>query len=294
MDRNIRRSAVKSCVGVLLSIVLFFSAGVQLPSLDSTADHYFKDSISKAGVSYGVCRVINGTVSVIQESSIQLEPAGIGLALAVGQIVDPINDMVERLSDVLVLSIATLGVQALSYEISVAVAPPVMAVLLLALSILIWFNNNRLLRLRRIMAGVLFLVVIARLCLPISSMANTFLQARFFDVKIAEANAKLSATTSDLEQFEEVSIPKTGGLLGTIGDSASYIKEKAVDFKNTIQAFSANKGVIIENLLRLTLLYLGIFVLQVLVLPMLTFWLLSRIVQSLFVGGAAPTTVPLL
>ena len=52
---------------------------------------------------------INATVSVIQQSSVQLEPAEIGLSLAVGQIVDPINDMVEKLLNVLVMSITSLG-----------------------------------------------------------------------------------------------------------------------------------------------------------------------------------------
>ncbi len=104
---NTKQTAIKSIIGILLSIILFFSSGVQIPVLDSTADSYFKDSITKAGVSYGVCRVINATVSVIQESSVQLEPAGIGLSLAVGQIIDPINDMAERLSNVLVKTLGT-------------------------------------------------------------------------------------------------------------------------------------------------------------------------------------------
>ncbi|MGA7279385.1 MAG: hypothetical protein WBW79_15710, partial [Desulfocapsaceae bacterium] len=79
-----KQTAIKSVIGILLSIILFFSSGVQIPFIDSSADAYFKDSITKAGVSYGVSRIINATVSVIQESSIQLEPAGIGMSLAIG------------------------------------------------------------------------------------------------------------------------------------------------------------------------------------------------------------------
>ena len=136
------KTAIKSIIGILLSIVLFFSSGVQIPYIDSTADTYFKDSITKAGVSYGVARIINATVSVVQESEVQLEPAGIGMSLAIGQIVDPINDMVERLSNVLVMSIASLGVQELAYEISITVVPQILAVFLLILSVLVWFDNE--------------------------------------------------------------------------------------------------------------------------------------------------------
>lgn len=280
---NTKQTAIKSIIGILLSIVLFFSSGVQIPVLDSTADSYFKDSITKAGVSYGVCRVINATVSVIQESSVQLEPAGIGLSLAVGQIVDPINDMAERLSNVLVMSIASLGVQEIAYEISITVVPQILAFFLLIVSFLVWFKNDRVFRLQKIMIAVLVIASIARFCLPISSMANEFLQEAFFDDKIIDANEKLTASTSELKTIEEIELPKIEGVLGTIGNSASYLKEKSIEFKNTIQVIIENKTEIIENLLRLTFLYLGIFIIQVLVLPLLIFWLLMKIVNSLFI-----------
>ncbi len=289
MDLKTKQTATKSIIGILLSIVLFFSSGVQIPGLDSTADTYFKDSITKAGVSYGVCRVINATVSVIQQSSVQLEPAGIGLSLAVGQIVDPINDMVERLSNVLVMSIASLGVQELAYEISITIVPQILAVLLLFLSILVWFKNTRVLKLQRMLMSVLVIASIARFCLPISSIGNEFLQEHFFEDKIIEANEKLTASTADIDKLEDVSVPKLDGFFGTIGNSASYIKEKSVDFKDTIQVIMENKGVIVENLLRLTFLYLGIFVIQVLILPLLIFWFLVRIVNSLFLGTTMTT-----
>ncbi len=289
MDTKTKQTTTKFVIGILLSIVLFFSSGVQIPGIDSTADSYFKESITKAGVSYGVCRVINATVSVIQDSSLQLEPAGIGLSLAVGQIVDPINDMVERLSNVLVMSIASLGVQELAYEISITIVPQVSAILLLFLSCLMWFKNTRVLKLQKILMSVLVIAAIARFCLPISSIANEFLQATFFEDKIAAANEKLSASTVDIVQLQDVSVLKLDGFWGTIGGSASYIKEKSVDFKNTIQVIMENKGTIIENLLRLTFLYLGIFVIQVLVLPLLMFWFLMRVVNSLFLGTTMTT-----
>jgi len=290
MNSKTKNTAAKSIIGILLSIVLFFSSGVQIPGLDSTADTYFKDSITKAGVSYGVCRVINATVSVIQQSSVQLEPAGIGLSLAVGQIVDPINDMVERLSDVLVMSITSLGVQELAYEISITIVPQILAVLLLFLSFFVWFKNARILKLQRILMSVLVIASIARFCLPISSIANEFLQEQFFEQKIIEANEILTSSTADIDKLEDVTVPKLDGFLGTIGNSASYIKEKSVDFKDTIQIIMENKGVIVENLLRLTFLYFGIFVVQVLILPLLIFWFLLRIVNSLFLSTAITTT----
>lgn len=284
MKTDIQQTALKSITGVVLSILLFFSAGAEIPVLDSKADTYFKESITKAGVSYGVCRLINGTVSVIQESSLQLEPAGLGLSLAVGQVVDPINDMVERLSDVLVMSITSLGVQELAYEISITIVPQIIAVFLLLLSILLWIKSARIMRLKKILQNVIILVAIGRCCLPVSSLGNDFLQKTFFDQKIIEANEKLDASTADLEQVEEITVPQSDGLLSSLNNSASYLKEKSAGFKKSVQIFMENKAAIVENLLHLTFLYLGVFIIQVLFLPLLVFWLLTKIVNALFLS----------
>lgn len=276
-----KEKTIKSVVGILLSIFLFFSSGIQIPVLDAVAQTYFQDSITKAGVSYGVCRLINATVSVIQESSLQLEPAGIGMSLAVGQIVDPINDMVERLSDVLVLSIASLGVQEIVYEISIVLAPPLLAGFLLLLSLTVWLGNERLLGFQKVVMNLLIIVSIARFCLPLSSAANEFLQKNFFEDRIIEANANLAAGTVDLDRLEEVDLPEFEGMIKTLENSASYLKNKSVDFKNAVRITLENKGLIVENLLKLTFLYLGVFVIQVLVLPLLIFWFLMRVMKSL-------------
>ncbi len=289
MDSKLKNTATKSLIGILLSIVLFFSSGIQIPVLDSTADTYFKDSITKAGISYGVCRVINATVSVIKESSLELEPAGIGLSLAIGQIVDPINDMVERLSNVLVMSITSLGVQELAYEISLTLVPLILAVILFMLSLLMWFKNERLLKLQRILLSVLIIASIARFCLPLSSMANEFLQKTFFEDKIIEANEKLTNSTANLDTLKDVQLPRYDGLIGTIENSASYLKEKSIHFKTAIKTTIENKGIIVENLLNLTFLYFGIFMIQVLILPLLIFWLLMKIVNALFLTTTITT-----
>ena len=290
MELTTRKAAIGATIGIVLSVVLFFSSAVQVPILDSTADTYFRDSISKAGASYGVCRVINATVSIIKESSVELEPAGVGLSLAVGQAVDPINDMVERLSDVLVMSITSLGVQKLTYEICLTLAPQVLAFFLIIFSILTLFQNGRIFKLQRLILSILVIVSIARFCLPVSSMANQFLQDHFFEQKIVEANSELARGIADLDKLKDVALPKYDGVIGTIENSASYLKQKSIDFKNAIAVTIENRDIIVENLLELTFLYVGIFIVQVLVLPLLIFWFLIKIVNSLLLATTITNT----
>jgi len=293
LNRNtlFKQNAIKSCVGIVVSVWLFFSAGIQFPVLDSKADVYFNEAITKAGVSYATCRVVNATVSMIKESRLELEPAGVGLSLAVGQILDPINDMTERLSNVLVMAITSLGVQELTYELSLTLAPPVFAVFLFIMSIVLWFQNERIMRLQKVTMSILLIIGIVRFCLPLSSIANEFLHDNFFSGQIADADNELALGVADLDKLKVISLPEYDGFMEAIENSASFLKQKSIHFKNAIAITVSNRGTIIENLLKLTFLYVGVFLIQVIILPLLIFWILLKLINSLFYINAPLTVI---
>jgi hypothetical protein len=280
---------VKSSIGVLLAILLFFSSGLKIPVLDTATDTYFRESITKAGVAYATCRLINASISIVKDSSLQLEPAGVGVSLAVGQALDPIDDMTERLSDVLVTAITSLGVEKLAYEIGVSIAAPILSIFLLVLSLLTWFKNERVISFQRSVMRFLLIILILRFCLPISSVANEFVNKYFFTDQISDANKELALYSTEIEKLTDFSLPDIDGVLGTVQNSASFLKTKSIEFKNALASTVSNMGDIIQNLLELTFLYIGIFLIQVIILPLLVFWFLVKTVGSLF-----HTNIPLI
>lgn len=282
MRTKTRQKAIGSATGIVIAIVLLFSAGMTLPVLDSATDTYFQQAITKAGLAYATCRTVNASVSIVQHSSLQLEPAGIGLSLAVGQALDPIDDMTERLSDVMVTAITSLGVQKLVYEIGVSFVPPVLAVCLLVMSMLTWIENTRVDALRKHTLQVLLLVAVFRFCLPVSSVANTYVHDHFFDARITDARSQLALGSAELDRLGDLSLPEIDGVLGTIENSAAFLKTKSMAFKDAMVYTVEHMGRIIENLLNLTFLYVGIFLLQVVLLPLLSFWVLVKMANSLF------------
>ena len=277
-----RQKTIRSLIGIAIAIVLFFSSGLRLPVMDTTADTYFRDAITKAGLTYATCRAVNASISIVKESSLQLEPAGVGVSLAIGQALDPIDDMTERLSDVLVTAITSLGVQKLTYEISISLAPPALAVFLLILSILSWFENDKLQRFQKIILRFALLIAIARFFLPMSSMANEFLNNHFFADKISKHSTELAMGSAEIDTLKDFSLPEIDGIMGTIDNSAMFLKEKSIAFKNALTATMNNMGHIIETLLELMILYIGQFLIQVIILPLLSFWFLIKTMNALF------------
>ncbi len=272
MNQKNKSKIIKTLVGVLLSVLLLFSSNFKIPILDSSTDKYFNEAISKAGIAYATCRIVNASISVVKESDLSLEPAGVGVTLALGQALDPIDDMTERLSDVLVTAITALGVQKLAYEISRSLALPVVGVLMLILTLLIWIEKSWINKVNNTVIKFAFIILIARLCLPVSSIVNEFLHTHFFEEQIALANEDLSGVTDELDKLKDVTLPESDGILGTINSSAAFLRQKIIELKKTISIAINNMGDIVETLLKLTFLYVSVFILQVIILPILVFW----------------------
>ncbi len=72
------------------------------------------------------------------------------------------------------------------------------------------------------------------------------------------------------------------GIMGTIDNSAVFLKQKSIAFKNALTATMNNMGHIIETLLELMILYIGQFLIQVIILPLLSFWFLIKTMNALF------------
>lgn len=172
---------LKSLLGLFLAFLLFFTQGAKIPLFDQKANLYFEEAITKATLAYATTRVVNATVSVIKESKLQLEPAGLGVSIAVGQVLDPIDDMVERVSNVLVLAITSLGIQKLLFEIAISVFPLLFACVLVCASLLIWFESIKVQVCQNFLLRLSILLIVARLCLPFSSLVNDMLYKIFLN-----------------------------------------------------------------------------------------------------------------
>ncbi|MDJ0783704.1 MAG: hypothetical protein QNJ22_17140 [Desulfosarcinaceae bacterium] len=277
---------VRLTIACLAAAVLLFIAGdIRMPVLDAEADAYFGRAITATGLAYTTVRLVNASISVIQESYLQLEPAGVGISLAVGQSLDPIDDMTERLSDVLVTAITSLGVQKLVHSMGVSLAPGILAGLLILFTATLWGDRPRIASLRRLLLRLLLLITIARFCLPIAALVNGHLDNRFFSEQIEAARGALAIGSAELEKLSEVDLPEVDGVRGTLKNSAAFLQERASSFRDALAYTISNVGTLVDNLLKLTFLYVGLFLIQVLLLPLSVFWLFFRTAHALSLAG---------
>jgi hypothetical protein len=284
---KINPAIAKSFLLLVAAVSLFLLPGFELPYLDENTDTYFTESMTKAGLAYGVCRVVNASVSVIKESQIQVEPAGMGVSLAAGQVLDPLDDMTERASNILITAIVSLGIQKIAYELCVAFAPPVIGVALLIIIGVSLIKGDRARGLKGIVLKSIILISVARLCLPVSSIINIYLQDNYFSPQIVTAKDALAMTSPELDRLKDMTLPEADGLVGTVKNGFNFVDEKTSDLGAALKSMINNMGDMVSNLIKLSYLYVAVFVVQVVLLPLAVFWLLARITNVLF-GASIP------
>lgn len=97
----------------LLVLVLSAAAVSWSGVLDRYAEPMAEAGFQRALVAFGVARTLNGVMSVAQGTELAIQPAGVGVTVTAGQILDPVNDLVERFSWLMLASSALLGLQML-------------------------------------------------------------------------------------------------------------------------------------------------------------------------------------
>jgi hypothetical protein len=207
-------------------------------------------------------------------------PAGVGLTMAVGQILDPINDIVERGCNVLETSIMALGALNILQELSQLFAVKILGGFLAVASVCRLFGYTA--GLSSFLVRVCLLLALVRFVLPVAALGNDVLDRAYFDQRIRTHQQNLEPFTSQHEpSFKAGDADQNTDFLDRLKDALNpSIVLRQVSTSYTM--LKENAANIVNNTVDLAILYLGKLLFQVLLLPMAIFWLLLRTVDALF------------
>lgn len=122
-------------------------------ALDSLASRVNGESIQNAAVIYGVARSINGVISLIQSAEI----GAIVGSVHPGELLDPMNDLIERFSSVMTWSLSSLVLQKILLTIFSSLSFKVVFTMLCLVVIL----SNKITKSRKFINGLWMAFIIA-------------------------------------------------------------------------------------------------------------------------------------
>lgn len=258
---------------ILPLLLLALVACAWFAPLDAPAADKVDAGLKRALVSFATARALNGVISVAQGTELSLQPAGVGATFAPGQLLDPLNDLVERFSDLMLGASVVFGAQKIL--LGVGSYWPISTVLTLAA--LAWAGLW--LRQRRIdpwLSRLLVLFLMLRFAVPAVTLATDLVWQQFLAEDYQVSQQAMAATSSDAASSAATAQarPDETGVLDQLRRWFSHTTDVRARFDELKQMLEDAT----EHLIRLMV----VFVLQTLVVPAVMLWAMWSWIRSLF------------
>jgi len=268
----------------LLSLVLLLAAILSVtPFMDQRAAEDYDQLFQRAFITFALARTINGVISVVQGTEIALQPAGVGVTLTPGEILDPVNDLVERFSWIMMGATISLGVQNVLLDISAWWVIQVLVAALAAwLLIRLWYPGQGR-RLNRILFRRVFpLLLFIRFAVPVMLIANDLLYQQFLEQRYQQSSEIITEAGAELEQIKaETNMEQTqdndAGMLDSITRAWSNTVD-SIDLSARLKRMQSQAADVIEHLIQLSV----VFILQTALLPVAFLWFFTQVIKRIF------------
>lgn len=170
--------------------------------LDETALSNTDTTFKRALATFAVARALNGVISVAQGTELAVQPVGVGVTLTIGEILDPLNDLVERFSWLALLACVSLGTQILLAEM---VTTPVLSAALtvtgLAWMASLWWPGRGVAR--TVLMRAFTVTVFARFLFPLITLATGWVDATFLADRQQASLSQIEMTRQHIEDLQE-------------------------------------------------------------------------------------------
>ena len=265
---------------IIVSFTLLVILAAQLNWVDEIGENYTEQGLKRALITYGIARGLNAVISVAQGTEVAIEPVGVGVTFTPGQILDPINDLVERFSWVVMASGASLGVQRILLQMTSWQWFSVLVSLSLILALLIYYKQNGLSPAIRLVFYKLALVlVIIRFTVPVIAIINEGIYRVFLQPQYEASSQMLEQATVNLDKISQqendakplASDQSFMERLQTLYQSAT----SSMEIQGKLDAFKNKAAEISEYTLNLIV----VFVIQTLLFPLLFLWLAVKLIK---------------
>ncbi len=268
MSRQLQFNLIKT----LLLLVLIVLAHV--PVVDELAESYTEQGIKRTLVTYAVSRGLNGVISVAQGTELALAPAGVGVTLTPGEILDPINDLVERFSWVVLASGTSLGIQRLFLEMSASRSLSVLFSLsAFVVILLIWFYRPvepEKAKYARYAIKLFLLLALFRFSVPVIAVINEALYLHFLQPQYQQAQLEIEGTTEKIQVINQAEVMPNTEKKNILEKAEDWLNQAqtSLDVSRRIEALKTAASEMSEQLINMIV----VFVIQTIIFPLVFLW----------------------
>jgi hypothetical protein len=266
---------IKNWNKLLLVAFTLIALGFALTfTIDENAKKLVDDSFKQAVIVFGSAKALNAVISLAQGTELNLP----FVIVAVGEVLDPINDLVEQFSLVMLASMVSLGIQKILLNF---VTNDIYNYILFAFIIVfnIWlfkrFTNDE--ALRNLFFRTTFILLFLRFSIPLIGYINDFSYTYFVkpEYNIENLNQNIIKVKEEVSKVNQETIiqKEESSFINKVMEKfdSKYYEKKIEEYKNAVDNSS-------EYMIDLII----VFVFQTILLPIVFLFLLYSFVKSIF------------
>lgn len=267
-------------------LALFMVAAVTcswLAPLDAPAMQQVDAGLKRALISFATARALNAVISVAQGTALSVQPLGVGVMLTPGQLLDPVNDLVEKFSTLMLAASVAFGVQ----KALITMGSYWVISLALTAVVLAWAGMH----FRRQapplwLSRVLVVLLMLRFAIPVVTLGSDLLWQKFLAPDYAASQSQIDSSQAQATRLGPpvAAAPDSPGVLDRM---KGWLSDNA-DVKARFEALKLAAEQATEHIIKLIV----IFLLQTLVIPLLLLWALYALARGVFErAGRWPETI---
>ena len=276
MTETHKKSALTVTVLIVLAIAL---SGY----VDSFGKRYTDENFSRALLTFGVARGLNAVISVAQGTEVAMEPAGVGVVFAPGQVLDPVNDLIERFSWIMLASTTSIGIQSLLLKALATDGVAVLISIVTAMSLtMLWWPRPLPATPRRLGNRLLLLLLVIRFAVPVMAVANEGFYKLFLEPEYRASSDQLAATRDRIGSLNMQRSHADDGDTGQSNwyDSLRHNVDSMLDTMNVDRQVSSLQAAV-TSLTEHTINLIVVFTVQTILFPLAFLWLVARLFRFL-------------
>ena len=252
-------------------IALFFAFSFLL---DAQAKSLIDKAFTQAIIVFGSAKALNAVISLAQGTELDLPL----VTVAIGQVLDPINDLVEQFSLIMLASMVSLGIQ----KILMGFVTNGWFNLLLAVNLLVlnlWlfvrFKNDE--NFRRLFFKITIVLVFLRFAVPLMGYVNEIAYEHFVksQYNIEQLNKSIIGVQEEVSKVNNATIAQKEeqSFLSKVTEkfNSNYYSQKIEEYKKAAESSS-------EYIVDLII----VFVFQTILLPLVFLIVLYYFVKGIF------------
>ena len=274
----------KVIITVFLLLLAFFSVSKLLDtfSFDTFGEKYTEEGLTRSLAAFGIAKGLNGLISVVQGTEVAVEPIGVGVILTPGQILDPVNDLIERFSWVMLICTTSLGIQSIllnifsSFYFSIAVSASLFLMVLF-----IWNDQTASINLKNILYRLAVFLIILRFFIPLMAITNDGLYKAFLEPMYIESKRQLEQSNTAIANLSENQKIDNEAAEKSWYEVMSSSIDSAIDSIDVDKYYEQLK-VEADNLTGHILWLIVVFTMQTILFPLIFIWLSMKLIKANF------------